>query len=258
MERWFGGIARWWLPRRPVVHEAVLQSSRLAAPVTVVQLSDLHCASWTRADYIRETVALCRDLQPDLVVWTGDFYHSARRQVARIMPLFEPLHQSVPTYGVLGNHDFDDHLEELLPLLSGCGIQFLRGAFRLLQLNGQSVLLGGIDDFFICKQDMPADYFDQDRGAFRLLLSHQPEYVFRLAEGSVDLMLSGHLHGGQLNWPWVGPLYLPSRRGHLFLEGPLTTLQEVPVHVNVGLGYTLMPLRINCPPAVSVIRLQPA
>ncbi|CAM2008746.1 metallophosphoesterase [Acanthopleuribacter pedis] len=257
MERWFGGIAQWWLPKQPELHEIRLTTPRLTAPVTLVQLSDLHCAAWTREDYIKATVGLCLDIQPDLMVWTGDFFHSARKQIARVMPLFSPLHQAIPTFGVLGNHDFDDVLDELLPLLTGCGITFLRGEQRLLTCNGQPVWLGGIDDFFICKRDVPAAYFEQDRAVFRLLLSHQPDVVFRLPEDAVDLMLSGHLHGGQLNFPLVGPLYLPSPRGREFLDGRLTRHRGVPVHVNVGLGYTLMPLRINCPPAISVIRLEP-
>lgn len=257
MEACFGGIARWWLPRQPTLQSVVVPTTRLTAPLTVVHLSDLHCASWTRADYIEATVAAALALEPDLILWTGDFFHSDPRHMARIMPLFAPLHRAAPTFAVLGNHDFDTDLTEALPRLEATGMEFLRGEFRTLSFAGGRVLLGGIDDYQIKGRDMPAAFFGQPREIFRLLLSHQPDYLFRLRPDSVDLMLSGHLHGGQIVFPVVGPLYLPSPRGRVFLGEPVTEHEGNRVHTNLGLGYTLMPVRLNCPPSMSVVRLAP-
>lgn len=251
-------MARWWLPKQPNVQTVVVPTPRLTAPLTLVHLSDLHCASWTRTDYIEATVAVALDQEPDVVVWTGDFFHSDPRHMARIMPLFAPLHRAAPTFGVLGNHDFDADLDQALPLLEGTGIAFLRQSYRELAFAGGKLLLGGIDDYQIKGQDMPAAFFAQPRTVFRLLLSHQPDYLFRLAADSVDLMLSGHLHGGQIVFPVVGPLYLPSPRGRVFLGDTLIERDGNRVHTNLGLGYTLMPVRLNCPPTLSVIKLTPA
>ncbi|CAM2068200.1 Metallophosphoesterase [Sulfidibacter corallicola] len=258
LERWIAPLAKRLLPRRPVLWRFARKRVGWPARLRMVHLSDLHCAAWTTESFVCSVVERSLAERPDLILWTGDFFHSSLGEMRRIMPLFRELHQAVPTYGVLGNHDYDDDVDAIRAILEDCGIRLLCGEVVSLDIGGLRVRLGGIEDYYTMGRPVPAELFPREGCDFRILLSHQPSYVRQLPPNAVDLMLAGHLHGGQVRFPLVGPIYLPQMRGFEFLGKELCVVEGNPVHTSQGLGYTLLPLRFRCPPAISVIEIVPA
>jgi predicted MPP superfamily phosphohydrolase len=154
---------------------------------------------------------------------------------------------------VLANHD-RTRFRDLQPLLSAfrsSGVQPLLN--QGVQLR-DDLYLAGIDDWRTGHPDAQRALGGQARGA-RLLRSHNPDAIPALP-GGFDLVLAGHTHGGQIRLPLVGPLVTSSEYGRRFAEGWVDA--PMPAFVSRGLGVTMLPFRLFCPPELVLLELLPA
>jgi predicted MPP superfamily phosphohydrolase len=222
----------------------------------IAQLSDLHAAAWLDDDYLGNIAKQVLELKPHLVVWTGDFYLHSTRQLQRCMSFFRELHKAIPSFGILGNHDFDIDSHKCTEILEASGMTVLRNRFVDHPIDGFSMRLMGLDDYHVTKSRFDPQAFLTDPEVFKLLLVHQPAFVRLLPSNSVDLMLAGHLHGGQLHFPLIGAPYVPPPGGRTFIEAPHSEINGNLYHVNRGLGYSLLPIRIGAPPEITEILLK--
>ncbi len=235
----------------------------------LVQVSDTHFGSRVPSDLIREAVAQTVGLKPDLVLLTGDYIHHRADEVGPAAELLAPLVSAAPlgAIGVLGNHDWWGDGPGMRRALESVGVRmldnrrmFLCARTRALLANeptGESLCIAGVGDLEEDAVDLRAALSGVRGSTPRLLLSHNPDVAehpefSRLCPGGahrVDLMLSGHTHGGQVNLPLVGPLVVPSRYGQKYAGG-LVAGPAFPVLVSRGVGMSLIPVRINCPPEI--------
>lgn len=232
-------------------HEVVLPHlPRAFDGFTLLQLSDLHID--LAPDYADVLIAAIRDLDYDLCVLTGDYrarvfgpHQAALAGLAALRP-----HLKGTPYAILGNHD----TLRLVPGMEALGYRLLLNEWTPLQRDGAAVCLAGIEDahayrlhdFRRATEGMPA-------GAVSLLLSHTPEPYRQAAHAGFDLMLCGHTHGGQI--------CLPNGRAVLTDGAPRHLVRGAWRHhgmqgyTSAGSGTSLVDVRLNCPPEITLHRL---
>ena len=233
----------------------------------VVQLSDIHMDAFTEPFFLRRVVERINQLKPDAVFLTGDFVtsgkwpnsdaHEAAWECARIL---KELHcKSV--YAIFGNHDVVVGAASIGAALRASGINVLRNSFLPLERGSGRMWLAGLDDPLAGHPNLDAAIPENIRNLRNepvVLLCHTPDYATRVqlhpAGQAVDLMLSGHTHGGQIRLPLIGALVLPPM-GQRFVEGWFQ-LGTMGLYVNRGIGTIGVPFRLDCPPEITLITLR--
>ena len=223
------------------------------AGMQIAHISDFHFRRWNRV--AQAALDLLKTLDFDLLVATGDFGTNPRqwrRPAALIRRFFGPLVGRAPIYGVFGNHD--------CPRLADAPdmpLTFLRNQSVSIQRDGSSLELAGIDQSSRGSEDLQAALAAPGPHPLTILLAHYPSTFFRLPPGRVDLQFSGHTHGGQIRLPYLGCLWANDRLATRLARG-LHSADGAFLHVNPGIGVSmLIPVRINCPPEVTLLTLEP-
>jgi len=221
--------------------------------LTVAQLSDVHHSSFMSAERIAEIVDAVNDIGADVVVLTGDYVSYSPYYIAGAAEALGRLRAPQGVYAVLGNHDFWNNAEEVTRALSREGIEVLRNAHTRLDLRGDAIVLAGVDDLTVRAADLERALRGAEPHRVRLLLSHNPGIIRRAALRAVDLVLSGHTHGGQVHVPFIGA---PSVYGYPkeYVRG-LARLAGTQIYVNRGLGTVIVPVRVGSCPEISVFTL---
>jgi predicted MPP superfamily phosphohydrolase len=232
----------------------------------VVQLTDVHHGPWMSVGMIRRVVARINALDPDLIVLTGDFVHRSPAYAAPVAAALGGLRAKIGVVGVLGNHDWWEDGERVRNSLQAHGVRMLdnvRSFIRPDRTMGDDAVTGGlcvagVGDLWCDRQDFDAALGGIPDAMPRLLLSHNPdtaeERAFLSSGHRVDLMLSGHTHGGQVWVPPFGAPAIPSRYGQKYRSG-LVQGPACPVYVSRGIGMAGLPFRFRVPPEVAVIEL---
>jgi predicted MPP superfamily phosphohydrolase len=222
---------------------------------TIVQLSDLHIGRIIGAHELRAAEALVREARPDLIVLTGDLLDSdaafapvLARFVRRLGPLARFGVSAVP-----GNHDHSAGAELVEDALSRAGAAVMTNHGRLVGDHGGAFALLGVDDLRGRRAgrgpDLERAIAEVPRDVPRVLLAHQPVFM-EVAEGLVDLQLSGHTHGGQISAPGLADLVMPNG----WARGRYDVGESV-LYVNRGFGTWGPPARLFAPPEVTKIVL---
>jgi predicted MPP superfamily phosphohydrolase len=237
----------------------------------IAQLSDLHYDDYFSVVPLRKAIVMVNDLQPDLIVLTGDFVTSPlRERRRRSMPeprgaakaiepcalLLTQLRAKSGVVAVLGNHDVDTAPGHINSVLESHGIPVLKNRSLPLERQGNRLWLAGVDDVLRGKPDLGLALKGISASERVVLLAHEPDWADYDARYHVDLQLSGHSHGGQIRIPFIGAPYLPelARKYPWGLRriGPLT------LYTNCGIGTIRIPMRLNCPPEITLFTLRSA
>lgn len=219
---------------------------------TILHISDLHVDMNEVA--MNRLIELVGSMQYDVCVLTGDYrgrtfgpFQPALDGVARV-----GTHLKQPIYAVLGNHD----TIQMVPGLEAMGIRVLLNECETIVRKDQRIYLAGIDDAHFFRVDnIEKAALSIPRGEFSILLSHTPEVYRQAAHANFDLMLSGHTHGGQICLPGSIPIkleaVLPRRMG----AGPWQ-YRDMTGYTSVGAGSSVVPVRLNCPPEITLHHLR--
>jgi uncharacterized protein len=258
-------------PNHPRLVRVELPLARWPAALdgfTIAQLSDFHYDEYFSAAPLRAAIEIVNRLHPDLVVLTGDFVtvpvlggfrHVKKRAAWVIDPcagLLAQLNARLGMFAVLGNHDVDSDAPRIVATLQSHGITVLHNASLPIEQAGARFWLSGLDSAMEGKPNLDLALRQVPQNEPVVLLVHEPDFADRAVLHSVDLQLSGHSHGGQIWLPGIGAPWLPEfarkyPRG-LYTIGPLT------LYTNFGLGTIRLPVRLNCPPEVTLFTLRAA
>src|SRR5665213_3395267 len=229
----------------------------------IAQISDIHLVEWTEPWFLRRVVAEVNKLAPDLVALTGDFISRGPRsdRVAyQAMPVCaEELSalQCPQRFAILGNHDVQVNSAMVVRVLAAAKIPTLVNRFAAIERGGDRLWLCGVDDPATSVPYL-AEAVPANPGAPVILLAHEPDFADNVRRHPrfplIDLMLSGHSHGGQVRLPWIGPLVLPPM-GQKYVSG-LFRFDQMQLYVNRGIGTVGVPFRFDCPPEITEITLQ--
>lgn len=218
--------------------------------MSILHLSDLHLCGTPDRKFHQEVMDLCNAWEPDLVAVTGDIVDSWHHH-RWIMPILGRLRYKSAAFAILGNHDSWHDPALVRRRLRRINMVVLENTWTQLTVRGETlVVIGHEGPWFRPAPDLRAC----PAGVFRLCLSHTPDNIRWAREANIDLMLSGHVHGGQVRFPFFGSVFVPSGFGRRYDCG---TFDEPPtvLHVSRGLGGQ-QPLRFNCRPEVTKIVLR--
>lgn len=219
------------------------------AGLRVGLLTDVHRSRWVSHEDVARAVATLLAERPDLIVLGGDYITWRDRSFAEpAAEALAPLTAPYGVFGILGNHDDDS----VVPAALGRrGVQVLKDARTRVIVRGEPIDLIGIR--FWTRR--PADLSAIAHGALPMsvLLAHDPRRLTDAAALDVPLVLSGHTHGGQVVLPVVGAI----AAAKFPVVAGIGRRGSTTMFVSRGLGTVYVPVRINCPPEVAVLTLQP-
>lgn len=219
---------------------------------TILHLTDLHVDISEGA--MRRLGELVDGLTYDLCVLTGDYRGKTFGDFAATIDGMARVraHLKAPIYGVLGNHD----TVQMLPALEAMGIRMLLNECETITRGDERIHLAGIDDAHYFRVDnIEKAASDIPDGEFSILLSHTPEVYRQAAHADFDLMLSGHTHGGQICLPGSIPITLDSVLPRRLGSGAWQH-HRMSGYTSVGAGSSIIAVRLNCPPEITLHRLR--
>lgn len=218
----------------------------------IVQISDLHNAKFGKNN--QKLVDRIRECEPDMIVLTGDLVDSNHTNVDRAVQFVDEIVKICPVYYVTGNHEYwleKSEYDELMDGLIGAGVVILDDQVVEISRGDAKFRLVGLDDKSLADGTLEALLSDEKE--FTVVLAHEPQYLARYAGTGVDLVLSGHAHGGQFRLPFVGGIVAPDQgflpeytAGEYYMDG-------TEMIVSRGLGNSVIPVRLfNYPEIVCV------
>ena len=222
--------------------------------LTIVQLSDLHVGIWIKPEGVRKIVERVNALSPDLVLLSGDYVNRFAANCEPAGRALAGLKARCGVYAVLGNHDYWVDADRMTRALRKSGIDVLFDEKRRISVGSQEIWLVGLDDVWEGNPDYEKAFAGISRDDICLALAHNPDAALHLEDRPVCLLLAGHTHGGQVNLPWIGPLYVPSDLGPEYASG-MHDLDGVRMYVSRGIGF-ITPVRFRCPPEIPVFTLR--
>lgn len=219
----------------------------------IVQLSDLHLGPLTSGEQLRRAIEVANNLNPDIIALTGDYISHERQYAAPCAEIVGRLRARCGVYAVLGNHDHWTDAALITDLFRAEGIKVLVNEGMRFEKDGASFWLAGVDDTMVGLEDLPLALAGARRDEMKLLLAHNPIILRRAARAGVDLVLSGHTHGGQVT---IRSERSASGRPRRRLLRGLGRQSETQIYVTRGLGTVILPIRYGCPPEVSLLELR--
>lgn len=228
------------LPRLPSVWDGL----------RILHLSDWHLMPTLDRSFFEAVTEHILARPADLVVFTGDLIDDIDC-LAWLAKTVGRIDARLGRYFILGNHDWALDAERVRQEMSRLGWRDVAGRTFTIEFEGRRLVLGGDETPWIGQSPEFTLAAPDD---FRLLLSHTPDHFRRAQREGVDLMLAGHVHGGQVVLPGIGPVYAPSRYGVRYAEGIFLKRSTV-MHVSRGLSGD-HPFRLRCPPELTWLVLE--
>src|SRR5215203_3881389 len=219
----------------------------------VVQLSDIHHGPFSSKEQIERAVETANRLKPDIIALTGDYISKERHYAASCAEMLGRLEARHGVYAVLGNHDHWTDAALITDLFRAEGITVLVNEGMRFEKDGEAFWLAVVDDTMVGLEDLSLALAGARSDEMKLLLPHNTVILRRAARASVDLVLSGHTHGGQVA---IRSERSPSGRVRRRLLKGLGRQGNTQIYVNRGLGTVVLPIRYGCPPEISLLELR--
>ena len=223
----------------------------------IVHLSDLHYGFLVPLGLIQRVIDRANRLKPDLIVCTGDYVHekNATTQIDQVWPVISQLKALSGVYSVLGNHDHWADTARSDYWLKRTR-QDLRHKVVRVEREGQHLWMAGAGDLWEDHRNLN-DLLSKVPGPeCRIVLAHNPDTADTKYSSRVDLMISGHTHGGQVDIPFIGTPVLPVQNKN-YSSGLKRSPRGSRVFISKGIGWAIYPVRFNCFPEIAVLELVP-
>lgn len=253
------------LDERLILRTYTVASPKLTAEVRLAVVTDFHSS-----DNADDVVAMVASCAPDAVLMVGDMFDDdiANRPTERTLSLMRQLSAQYPCYYVSGNHEaWTGEMDALYQQTEEAGVTVLRMSSGVLTVRGQRIALCGIPDPYEMvfsgapdtEEQLRQALEDVDSADFTVLLAHRPELLAKYAQFPLDLVVSGHAHGGQVRIPGVlNGLYAPNQGWFPKLAGGAYTQDGTTLIVSRGLAVRTRLPRIFNRPEVVLVRCVPA
>ncbi|MCH6265711.1 metallophosphoesterase [Neobacillus citreus] len=241
-----------------IIHERIPSSFN---GKKIVQFSDTHLGFQYTLDKFTGLVDTINDLQPDIIVFTGDLMDEPNKYLKtnQLAPILKKLHAPLGKYCIYGNHDHGGYGSEIYrEIMNTAGFTILLNSAVSVTLEDNSFIsLLGIDDRMLGRPDITTAIKNVPNNCFKILLSHAPDMADTASSYPIDWQLSGHSHGGQVKLPFIGALVIPPfakiyQEGHYIVCGG----HELNLYVNRGIGTTRLPFRFMAKPELTVFTLK--
>ena len=232
----------------------------------IAHVSDLHNAEMGKNN--EKLLSMLQDANPDIIAIAGDLIDSRSTNVEIALQFIQEAVKIAPCYYVTGNHEARvSEYDELKTGMETAGVIILEDARTEISLGNEVITLIGVNDpsfqtdylFGDSKtvMDTKLGTLHADDDGFTILLSHRPELFDSYVASNMDLVLSGHAHGGQFRLPFIGGLVAPNQGLFPEYDAGLYTEENTNMLVSRGIGNSILPFRVNNRPEVILIELQP-
>ena len=257
-----------WGNKALMVSTISISSSHIPAAFSgfrIAQVSDLHNSEFGKNN--TELLKLLSESRPDIIAITGDLIDANHTDVGIALGFAQESVRIAPTYYVTGNHEATcSQYGDLKAGLEEAGVIVLEDEAISLERGGETIaLLGLADPDFMVKGDMfgevPAMVSTKlknligDESGYTILLSHRPELFETYVDGGIDLVFSGHVHGGQFRLPFIGGLVAPNQGLFPKYDAGLYTDGGTSMVVSRGIGNSIIPFRFNNRPEIVLVEL---
>lgn len=257
-----------WGNKALMVTEITIESQKLPESFEdfkIAHISDLHNDEFGKDNV--KLISLIENCNPDIIAITGDIFDCHHTDVDVAIAFAEKAAQIAPCYYVAGNHEerVPEANQKLLNSFEEIGITVLDNKAVKIERAGQSINVLGVSDpgfetdyLFGDTESVMRTHLQEiatDNESFNLLLSHRPELFDVYEDFDLDLVLTGHAHGGQFRLPFVGGLYAPNQWLFPEYDAGLYTEDGTNMIVSRGIGNSLFPFRINNRPEVIMVTL---
>lgn len=260
-----------WCNKALVVTQVTVETQKLAPTgegFRIAQVSDLHNARFGQDN--SKLLEMIKNVKPDMIAITGDMVDSTKTDVDVAISFAKEAVKIAPCYYVTGNHEAviaRSEYERLENGLKVAGVTVLRDEVIELSYEGSMIQIMGVNDpsFFLyenrygtTEEEMRSkiEELKKEQDDYTVLLSHRPELFEIYCNAQIDLVLSGHAHGGQFRIPFVGGVIAPNQGLFPEYDEGLFTNDETHMVVSRGVGNSIIPLRINNRPEVVVVEIK--
>ncbi|MDQ0270669.1 metallophosphoesterase [Cytobacillus purgationiresistens] len=228
--------------------------------IKIVQFSDIHLGFHYDLTQLKKLINKINEFEPEIIIFTGDLMDEPNKynRTEMVAPLLSELKASIGKYSIYGNHDHGGYGSDIYKtIMNEAGFDLLLNESRIIKNEDEKIYLSGIDDAMLGRPDIKAAVADIPNDSYHIFLSHAPDLADGASSFNVNLQLSGHSHGGQIQVPFIGALVKPPY-GERYYEGFYEIGQTDPLllYVNRGIGTTRLPFRFLCRPELSVFTLQ--
>jgi uncharacterized protein len=246
-------IEPYWIEikRIPLTDQDIPPSFR---NTTIVFLSDIHHGPLFSLERVKKLVAMVNHLNPDIVLLGGDYIHQHSKYIRPCFRELANIHTAYGTFGVLGNHDHWESKELTIQSMTQAGIHLLDNRGYWIHKNNEKIKIGGVGDLWEDTQDLGPVTGDTKKEDFVILVSHNPDFAEILTTDNIDIMVSGHTHGGQVTLFGLYAPHIPSVYGQKYRTGTVQT-EKTTVFISNGIGTIKPRVRLFCRPQILVFIL---
>jgi uncharacterized protein len=224
----------------------------------ILQFSDLHLGYYFSLQHLSQIVSKINAANPDIVLFTGDLIdnYQTYTDTPFVASILKNIQAPFGKFAIYGNHDHGGYGTEYYDhIMRESGFELLQNREKRIRLlDNSEISIFGLDDILLGKPRINETLRHAQQNIYTIVLVHEPDIASQIATYPIDLQLSGHSHGGQVQIPFLGAIITPSLAKQ-YIEG-FYKIQDLTLYVNRGLGRTRVPFRFMSKPEITLFTLQ--
>ena len=254
-------------PRLIVVkRETVNLKNGSNEPIKIALISDSHSGLYKKDPFFKRVVKKIEEENPDLILIAGDLVDSTAEQTKYLYPL-GAMAQKIPTFAVLGNHDsgygadreefflMPEKIAAIKKYLAEQNIRLLENTGERIKIRGREIYLSGTKEYVSHEENVALAFRNAARNELKILLTNNPDVIYKAMKSGVDLVLSAHTHGGQIRLPFYGALAKSFTELGRYFDKGWFTFGETKLFISSGLGEAGTRARLFNPPEIVILNI---
>lgn len=222
----------------------------------IIHFSDLHYASTILENELIEIVEKINEYKPDIVIFTGDLfdknYKVTTEDIEIVTKNLSKIKASLGKYAVTGNHDYE--YDGYKTIIKDSNFKLLNNSYELIFNKGNTpILISGVPSSIKEKNELEFLSINDELTYYNIFLAHEPDTLSKVRQYNIDLMLSGHSHGGQVRLPFIGALFTPI--GSKMYYDEYYKVDETDLYISSGIGTSALKIRFLNKPSINLYRL---
>ena len=221
----------------------------------IIFISDIHHGPYLSINRVKKLVQKINKLKPDMILLGGDYVHRNKKYIKPCFKELKKLKAKFGVFGVLGNHDHWESASLTISSMKKAGINLVKNSGKWIYYKKSRIKIGGVGDLWEDTQIIKPIINDANINDFVILISHNPDYVEKVKSNKIDLVVSGHTHGGQVTLFGLWAPILPSKYGQKYRSG-IKYNNNICTLITTGIGTITPPVRFFARPEIVLISLK--